>query len=170
MRKAAIALMVAGVIGVAVGVVWIARDEGDGGGDGASAPFRLAPTTPASAPFAGLTATRLGVGGRCLDVVVADDTVERVQGLRQRSNIGRYDGMLFVFDAPSNETFTMSTVPVGLDIGFYAADGSPVSRRHMKPCPRAEADCPSYRSSGPFTYALETLTGNLPSGALSGCN
>jgi len=25
-------------------------------------------------------------------------------------------------------------------------------------------------ASGPFTYALETLTGNLPSGALSGCN
>ena len=64
----------------------------------------------------------------------------------------------------------MSTVPVPLEIGFYAADGTPVSRRHMKPCPHAEADCPDYHSGGPFTYALETLTGKLPSGALSGCN
>ena len=78
--------------------------------------------------------------------------------------------MLFVYDAPVDFGFTMSTVPVPLEIGFYAADGTPVSRRHMKPCPRAEADCPSYGSSGPFTYALETLTGELPAGALSGCN
>jgi uncharacterized membrane protein (UPF0127 family) len=169
-RKAGIALMIAGAIGIVAAVVWFSGDDGDSGNGGTSAPFRLAPTTPASAPFASLTATQLGVGGRCLHVVVADDTAERVQGLRQRSDIGPYDGMLFVFDAPTATSFTMSTVPVGLDIGFYGADGSPVSRRHMKPCPSAEADCPDYHAGGPFTYALETLTGKLPSGALSGCN
>ena len=133
------------------------------------APFLLTPT-PASAPFQGLTEAQLGVGGRCLRVVLADDMTERVQGLRERRDLGPYDGMLFVYDEPVDGAFTMSTVPVPLEIGFYAADGTPVSRRHMKPCPRAEADCPDYRSSGPFTYALETLTGALPSGALSGCN
>jgi uncharacterized membrane protein (UPF0127 family) len=171
MRKAAIALLVAGAIGIVVGVVWFARDD-----DGASTapvassnlPFLLG-RTPAVATFAGLTEAQLGVGGRCLRVVVADDDAERVQGLRGRRNIGPYDAMLFVFDEQTTTPFTMSRVPVPLQIGFYAADGSPVSQRHMKPCPRAEADCPDYHSSGPFSYALETLGGKLPSGALSGC-
>jgi uncharacterized membrane protein (UPF0127 family) len=173
MRKIAVALLVAGAIGIVVAVVWLARDDGS---DNASAPVAssntplLLGTTPASAPFAGLTEAQLGVGGRCLHVVVADNETERVQGLRQRSDIGPYDGMLFVFDAPVDTGFTMSTVPVPLEIGFYAADGSPVSRRHMKPCPHAESACPDYRAGGPFSYALETLGGKLPSGALSGCN
>lgn len=174
MRRVAIAFLVAGAIGVVVAVVLVARD---GGGSGetsapvasAGAPFRLTPK-PASAPFQGLTEAQLGVGGRCLRVVLADDMTERVQGLRERSDLGPYDGMLFVFEQEVNGAFTMSTVPVPLEIGFYTADGTPVSRRHMKPCPRAEADCPDYRSSGPFTYALETLGGALPAGALSGCN
>ncbi len=158
MRRVAIALLVAGAIGVVVAVVWFARDDDDMEGTTApvassGAPFLLTPT-PASAPFAGLTEAQLGVGGRCLRVVVADDLTERGQGLRERRNLGPYDGMLFVYDAPVDFGFTMSTVPVPLEIGFYAADGAPVSRRHMKPCPRAEADCPSYGSSGPFTYAL----------------
>ena len=167
-------MLLAGAIGIVVAVVLVrarrrrrrrerARRVGE-------------PAVPArnrrrrSAPFEGLTEAQLGVGGRCLRVVVADDEAERVQGLRRRRDIGPYDGMLFVFDEPVDTPFTMSTVPVPLEIGFYAADGSPVSRRHMKPCPHAEADCPDYHSSGPFSYALETLRGKLPSGALSGCN
>ena len=132
-------------------------------------PFLLQ-TAPASAPFQGLTEAQVGVGGRCLRVVVADDQAERVQGLRTRRDIGAYDGMLFVYDEPVATPFTMSTVRVPLEIGFYASDGSPVSRRHMKPCPHAEADCPDYHSGGPFVFALETLSGKLPPGALSGCN
>ena len=174
MRRLAIALLVAGAIGVVVAVVLLARDDGSSEETSApvassGAPFLLTPK-PASAPFQGLTEAQLGVGGRCLRVVVADDMTERVQGLRERSALGPYDGMLFVYPEPVSGAFTMSTVPVPLEIGFYAADGTPVSRSHMKPCPRAEADCPDYRSSGPFTYALETLTDEMPSGALSGCN
>lgn len=171
-RRIAVALLVAGAIGIVVAVVWFARD--DSGSSSAPVtssrtPFLLG-TKPASAPFEGLTEAQLGVGGRCLHVVVADDETERVQGLRQRSDIGPYDGMLFVFDEPTTTAFTMSTVPVALEIGFYAADGSPVSRRHMKPCPHSEIDCPDYHADGPFSDALETLGGKLPSGALSGCN
>jgi len=66
--------------------------------------------------------------------------------------------------------FTMSTVPVSLDIGFYGGSGAPVSTRHMVPCPDVEARCPAYRASGPFSYAIETPRGSLPSGALGVCS
>ena len=101
---------------------------------------------------------------------MADATDERVQGLRGRDNLGAYDGMLFVYDEPTTATFTMSTVPVPLEIGFYQPDGTPASRRHMTPCPRAEGDCPSYSAGSSFQYAVETPSGELPNGELSPCN
>ena len=30
----------------------------------------------------------------------------------------------------------------------------------MKPCPKAEAECPVYRADGPYVYAIETLEGS----------
>jgi uncharacterized membrane protein (UPF0127 family) len=169
-RAAAIGLLLVGAVALVVGVILITRHDDNGHGTPvASAPLVIG-AKPASAPFAGLTETQLSVGGKCLRVVVADDLNERVQGLRQRRNLGPYDGMLFVYDQPTVVGYTMSTVPVPLDIGFYDADGTPVSRRHMKPCPGAEPDCPTYRADGAFSYALETLAGKLPTGALSGCS
>jgi uncharacterized membrane protein (UPF0127 family) len=123
---------------------------------------------PAKRPFRGMTATHVKVGRSRLAVVVADDFQERVQGLRRRADLGRYDGMLFVFDSPTSTSFTMSTVPVPLDLGLYDEDGRVVDRLRMRPCSRSEAQCPSYRPSGGFSYSLETLTGDLPTGRLSG--
>lgn len=123
---------------------------------------------PAHAPFEGLTQTRIGVGGDRMRVVLADENEERVQGLRARRDLGRYDGMLFVFDEPTTTAFTMSTVPVVLDIGFYDERGRVVDRLRMEPCPDAESDCPLYEPDGEFTYALETLADDLPKGRLTG--
>jgi uncharacterized membrane protein (UPF0127 family) len=75
--------------------------------------------------------------------------------------------MLFVFDGPTSTGFTMSTVPVALDIGFYDSDGRPVDRLRMEPCAGSEAACPVYRADGPFRFALETLAGDLPRGRLA---
>jgi uncharacterized membrane protein (UPF0127 family) len=131
----------------------------------------LAGARPATAPFARLTEVRLGIGGECRRVVVADSTDERAAGLMRRSDLGPYEGMLFVFDSPTSSSFTMSEVPVPLDIGWYDAAGLPVDRLLMQPCPdRSVSDCPVYSSRGPYTYAVETLGGQLPSGALSGCS
>lgn len=130
----------------------------------------LAGARPAVAPFAGLTEVRLGIGGDCRRVVVADSVDERAVGLMRRRDLGRYDGMLFVFGGPTQSSFTMSDVPVPLDIGWYDAAGRPVDRLVMQPCPgRSVTECPSYRSRGPYRYAVETLQGGLPGGALSGC-
>ncbi len=76
--------------------------------------------------------------------------------------------MLFVFAGTTNVGFTMSTVPVSLDIGFYRSDGHTVDIRRMVPCAGSDASCPVYRARGSFRYALETLIGGLPPGRLSG--
>jgi uncharacterized membrane protein (UPF0127 family) len=122
---------------------------------------------PAKRPFRDLTATRITVGGSPLDVVIADEPDERSLGLRRRRRgAAPYDGMLFAFDGPTTTNFTMSTVPVALDIGFYSADGRVVDRLRMEPCAGAEVECPVYRASGPFVYALETAVGALPRGRM----
>jgi len=123
---------------------------------------------PAGAPFPGLRATHVHVGGRPLLVVLARTETERNVGLRQRSTLGPYDGMLFVFNGDVKTAFTMSTVPVGLDIGFYKADGRVVGHLRMRPCAGTEAQCPTYDIRKPFRYALETLVGRLPRGRLAG--
>ncbi len=173
-RAVTAALLAVGVLAIGVVVVLSAIDSDDDT-NGAARPTTITDRfvigrTPAGKPFVGLTETDLAVGGRCRHLVVADSLDERVQGLTGRSDLGSYDGMLFVFDTPTTTPFTMSGVPVPLEIGFYAADGSPVSRRHLRPCSGARADCPSYTASGPFSYALETSSGELPTGALSSCN
>jgi uncharacterized membrane protein (UPF0127 family) len=153
---------------------------GDDGGDEASAPtttggartpsrLSLSPSA-AVRPFTGLTEAQLAVGGACKRVVIADSLDERVEGLTGRRDLGPYDGMLFVFEEPTTSAFTMSGVPVPIDVGFYDASGAPVSRRRMRPCPRSRADCPTYSADAPFSYALETLGGKLPAGALSSCS
>ena len=71
----------------------------------------------------------------------------------RRSDLGPYDGMLFVFGTPTSSSFTMSEVPVPLDIGWYDAAGRPVDRLLMQPCPdRSVSDFPAHSSRGPYTY------------------
>ena len=137
---------------------------------GAAAPpitHAVGAATPATAPFPDLTQATVHLGGRALLVVIAQTEAEREAGLRRRSTLGPYRGMLFVFPNDSRIGFTMSTVPVALDIGFYGAHGRPVGRLRMRPCPRPEADCPVYEAGRPFRYAVETLGGQLPRGPLT---
>jgi len=164
---AAVVLALVGVAGIVVGLV---ATRGDGGGGSAGVlQAVLAGEMPARPPFTGLTEVHLAVGDRCLAVVVADTEPEREQGLRQRRDIGSDDAMLFVFDRPVDVDFTMSTVPVALDIGFYDSAGRRLSERHMLPCPKAESECPVYQAGAAFRYALETLGGQLPSGSIGAC-
>ncbi len=171
MSRVARALLAIGVaVLVAAGAIAVVSSSG-----GDATPKERALTTvlgatrPARAPFAGLTELQLGVGDGCLRVAVADSLEERIAGLRSRSDLGDYDGMLFVFQESSTTQFTMSGVPVGLEIGFYGPDGRPVSSGTMEPCADIEARCPVYSAAGAYRYALETLRGGLPSGALSAC-
>jgi uncharacterized membrane protein (UPF0127 family) len=171
-RSLALGLLAVGAVGITIGVVKLVGAADDPEPQGGTAPLSgvFDTATAASAPFRDLTELQMGVGGRCLRLAVADSLTERVKGLRGRSDLGPYDGMLFVFEVPTQASFTMSGVPVPLQIGFYGRDGAPTSAGLMKPCPKVEAQCPSYGADGPFVYALETLKGKLPAGSLSACN
>ena len=169
-RGAWVAAIVAGLLFVvAIGIVLVVDDSDDSATARPRGPVAAAldDASPSDEPFADMTATTIRVGGQPFEVVLADDGDERYQGLRERDDIGPYDGMLFVFEGPTSTSFTMSTVPVPLEIGFYDADGRVVDRILMQPCPDVQARCPLYEPKGPFTYALETLKGDLPEGNLS---
>ena len=77
--------------------------------------------------------------------------------------------MLFVYPQPKVASFTMAGVTFPLEIGFYDADGKPVQRTHMVPCPESITDCPGYSSERGMLYTLETYDGDTPAGPLGGC-
>jgi uncharacterized membrane protein (UPF0127 family) len=167
---AAAALLALAVVLVGGGLFLLLRRDDETAAPGGPLASVLAGARPATAPFTGLTEVRLEIGGDCRHVVVADNTDERATGLMRRNDLGSYDGMLFVFDAPTSSSFTMSDVPVPLDIGWYDAAGRPVDRLRMQPCPdRSVSECPAYSSRGSYSYAVETLGGELPGGAISAC-
>lgn len=98
------------------------------------------------------------VGGEEWLVAVADTPDERFQGLRRVADLGALDGMIFVKESESESSFTMRTVPIPLDIGFFAADGVLFDIVSMQPC-GDRSDCPLYTTTRPFLYAIETVAG-----------
>jgi len=170
-----VTLFVVGLVALAA-VVKVVNDDSDStavpsGGTG-SFGSALSTAGPAVAPFAGLTVVKGAIGDTCLRLAVADSLDERVSGLRGNSAaLGPYDGMVFVFPAPSQVGFTMAGVKDPLDIAFFDRDGARNSTRAMKPCPdKAETECPVYRADGPYVFAVETKPGHLPSGPLTACS
>lgn len=101
------------------------------------------------------------VSGEPWEVAVADSPELRRRGLQGVEGLGDLDGMLFVFPEPTEAAFTMRGTRMAIDIAFFAEDGVLVDRLEMVPC-RGEP-CPSYRSSGPFRYAVETQAGGFSS-------
>ena len=138
--------------------------------EGTSVAVALESATAAGAPFEGLTEARLAHGDRCLRVAIADEDSERVEGLRRVTDLGTFDGMLFVYGADIDARFTMADTLIPLDIAFFAADGSPIDATTMQPCPEGgDGACPTYGSREEFRYALETAGGSGGSGAIGAC-
>jgi uncharacterized membrane protein (UPF0127 family) len=133
-------------------------------------------TTAAGPEFA---EKRIGVGPSCLRVLVADTKEKRSHGLRNRSSLDPYDGMIFEFPDVLQQPgqmmdhtktrFTMSGVKFALTIGFYDEAGARVDAVDMEPCSADDGSCPSYGSQADFKTALEVPKGNLPDGPLTAC-
>lgn len=87
-----------------------------------------------------------------IDVEVADESDERVQGLRNRSVLSPYDGMWFSFPDSQKRVFTMKDVLIPLDMVFID-DNFVVTEIHTDRQP-AVMDELTY-SDFPARYVLE---------------
>jgi len=90
-----------------------------------------------------------------LDVEIADDPIERAEGLMGREDLGQGQGMLFVFDDEHPRSFWMKNTPLSLDILFFDAEGRWVSSQ-LSTTPYSIKSLPS---GLPAQYALEILAG-----------
>jgi uncharacterized membrane protein (UPF0127 family) len=100
------------------------------------------------------------VTGCC--VLVAVTAGQRERGLMQVTDMGGYDGMLFVWNADTSGGFWMRNTPMPLSIAFFDAEGGFVSATDMAPCGDSDS-CPTYPSGGTYRFALEVPQGMLAS-------
>ena len=73
-------------------------------------------------------------GSVAFSVAVADDPAERARGLMFVERMGRFEGMLFVYEAPQQVAFWMENTLIPLDMIFMDARGT-VRRVHANAIP-----------------------------------
>lgn len=145
---------------------WITVVAAFGACSGSTEPLRevaiesdgSAATTDADA---GVTA-RLVSSERVVDIciLVADTAEERQRGLSRRTDLGPFDGMLFVFESAGVWPFWMKDTLIPLDLVPLGTAGELTSPIPMQPCP-AGATCPTYPPEFAYTRALEFPAGRL---------
>ncbi len=64
------------------------------------------------------------VGDRIVRMQLAVLMPEMQRGLMERRDLGRDDGMIFIYDRPQQMSFWMRHTPTALDIGFFRSDGT----------------------------------------------
>ena len=101
-----------------------------------------------------LAATKLTVGMHSIRAQLAITPQQRQIGLMYRREMPMHEGMLFVFDEPSQQCFWMRNTLIPLSIAFLADDGTVVNIADMKP----QSD-DSHCSARPVRYALEMNQG-----------
>ena len=92
-----------------------------------------------------------------VNVEIADDNNERMNGLMFRKNLDKNSGMLFVFDDEKNQTFWMKNTLIPLDIIFIDSNLKIVDIKYADPCKKDP--CAVYTSSKPAKYVLEVNLG-----------
>ena len=77
------------------------------------------------------------------------------------TDLGGYQGMVFVWDADTSGGFWMRNTPTPLSIAWFDADGEFVSSADMEPCSATAPDCPVYPAGGAYRFAVEVFQGDL---------
>ncbi len=88
-----------------------------------------------------------------VNVENADDNEERMKGLMFRERLDETEGMFFVFEDESYQTFWMKNTLIPLDIIFINKNLEIVDIKNAQPC--KEEPCVLYSSSKPAKYTLE---------------
>ncbi len=126
-------------------------------------PARLAATFLLAASFAAtaqegpqldLQRVKLTAGMNLIDAQVALTPQQRQIGLMLRKEMPQHEGMLFVFEQPSQQCFWMKNTLLPLTAAFVADDGTIVNLADMKP-----QTTDSHCSTQPVRYVLEMNRG-----------
>lgn len=92
---------------------------------------------------------------KTIDIELAQTDEERALGLMNRKSMEDTQGMLFIFDFPSEQSFWMKNTYISLDIMYVDADMEIVSIRKYT-TPLSEDGVPSLK---PAQYVVETNAG-----------
>lgn len=106
------------------------------------------------APQMDLPRVKLSAGMHQIDAQVAATNEQRMTGLMFRKSMPQHEGMLFVFEYPSQQCFWMKNTLLPLSVAFVADDGRIVNIEDMKP-QTEDSHC----SKEPVRYVLEMNKG-----------
>ena len=96
----------------------------------------------------------IGAGMHQIDAQVAATDEQRATGLMFRKQMPQHEGMLFIFERPSQQCFWMKNTLLALSAAFVADDGTVVNVEDMKP-----QTLDSHCSLKPVRYVLEMNQG-----------
>ena len=105
-------------------------------------------------PQLNLPRTKITAGMYLIDTQVAATPEQRSTGLMFRPQMPQSEGMLFIFDHPSEQCFWMKNTLLPLTAAFVADDGTIVNLEDMKP-----QTTNSHCSKQPVRYVLEMNQG-----------
>ena len=106
------------------------------------------------APQMNLPRVKLSAGMYQIDAQVAATPERRAVGLMFRKEMPQHEGMLFIFEQPSQQCFWMKNTLLPLTAAFVDDDGTIVNTDEMKP-----QTLDSHCSDRPVRYVLEMNTG-----------
>lgn len=103
--------------------------------------------------------TEIVLGGQKISVEIANTEELRARGLMYRKDLGKNQGMLFIFDSEKLLSFWMKNTYIPLSIGFFDSSKELLNTHDMAPAITGEIRPRTYSSSGPARYALEMNQG-----------
>src|SRR5260221_5254187 len=109
-------------------------------------------TFPAAAQQ--LPRTELSAGMHLIKAEVADNFVNRMQGLMHRTSMGPNEGMLFIVEEAGIQCMWMKNTLIPLSVAYIADDGAIVNIEDMKP-QTEDSHC----TKKPVRFALEMNLG-----------
>lgn len=100
---------------------------------------------------------RITIGGHEAVVLVADNDDSRGRGLMFVKELGKADGMLFVYDEPQIANFWMKNTPIPLTLAYVDEEGVIFQVEYLEPYDTMT----SHFSKGEIRWAIELERGWL---------